>query len=109
MLDNINYEMIFFEPFESIPKSIKGDYMGIHEIKISKNKLYAPKNSRATSLNENNPKSTCSLTQEKDNTDSNTNKPKLKEEKIYKYCISTVPNNLIHFPNNGDYYGQSVL
>ena len=104
MLDNINYEMIFFEPFESIPKSIKGDDMGIHEIKISKNKLFVPKNSRATSLNENNPKSTFSFTQEKENTDSNTNKTKLKEEKIYKYCISTVTNNLIHFPNNGDYY-----
>ena len=109
MLDNINYEIIFNEPYESIPKCIKGDYIGIQEIKLSKNKLYAPKNSRNTSLNGNNPNLIISTTEKKDNIDSNTNTNtntntiKLKEEKNYKYCISTVSNNLIYFPNK-DYY-----
>ena len=48
MLDNINYEMIFFEPFESIPKSIKGDDYGVKEIKIYKNRLYSPKSEKIT-------------------------------------------------------------
>ena len=106
MLDNINYEIIFNEPYESIPKSIKGDDIGIHEIKLSKNKLYVPKNSRKTLTSVNNQNLIISTTENKENIDSNTNTNtiKLKEEKIYKYCISTVPNNLIYFPNKGDYY-----
>ena len=106
MLDNINYEIIFNEPYESIPKSIKGDDIGIHEIKLSKNKLYIPKNSRKTLSSGNNHNLIISTTENKENIDSNTNTNtiKLKEEKIYKYCISTVPNNLIYFPNKGDYY-----
>ena len=107
MLDSIDYEMIFSEPDESIPKSIKGDYMSIHEIKISKNKLYIPKNSRTNSINENNQNSNYLLIKDKENTDDNNgniNTIILNKEKSYKYCISTVPNNLIYFPNKGDYY-----
>jgi hypothetical protein len=44
MLDNKSYGLIFNESNESIPKSIKGDYNGIHEIKISREKIYIPKN-----------------------------------------------------------------
>ena len=102
MLDNINYQTIFNDPYESIPKSIKGDYISIHEIKLSKNKLYTPKNSRDASINENNQK-----LQEKESTNDNNgniNIINLNKQKTYTYCISTVPNNLIYFPNIGDYY-----
>ena len=105
MLDNINYEMLFTEPFEPIPKSIKGDYHSIHEIKISKNKLYVPKNSRNSSINGNTQKSNFVITQEEGSLDNkNDEQIKLNEEKNYKYCISTVPNNLIYFFDKGDYY-----
>ena len=105
MLDNINYELIFNEPLESIPKSIKGDYNSIGEIKLSKDKLYVPKNSRNTSLNSNS-NSINIQTQGKDGTDKN-GKININIEtlsKKYKYCISTVSNNLIYFPNGGDYF-----
>ena len=110
MLDNINYEMIFNEHLESIPKSLKGDYISIHEIKLSKNKLYVPKHSR-TSFNHisNNNKNLFSTQDNKENIENNNenniNIMKLSlEDNDYKYCISTVPNNLIYFPDKGDYY-----
>ena len=110
MLDNINYEMLFNEHLESIPKSLKGDYISIHEIKLSKNILYVPKHTRATIINGNNHNSNYIITtQSKENTDENNNNNdinliKLDLENNYKYCISTVKDNLIYFPDKGDYY-----
>lgn len=89
MLDSMNYELMFNETLDSIPKSIKGDYISIHEIKLSKNKLYSSKNDNFISTKEKN-----SNAEEK---------PKEITEKNFKYCISTVQNNLIFFPNK-DYY-----
>ena len=101
MLDETNYESIFNDSIESIPKSIKGDLNSIHEIKISKSKLYIPKNTKEVTLNNftQNNGDLINDTQDKEN--SETEKIKLNN---YKFCISTVPNNLIYFPDKGNFY-----
>ena len=100
MLDDINYESLFNDSVESIPKSMKGDFNSIHEIKISKNKLYIPKNTKET-LIDFTPKNVDTIKDSQDKDNSEMEKIKLNK---YKYCISTVQNNLIYFPDNGNFY-----
>ena len=100
MLDDINYESIFSDSVEPIPKSMKGDFNSIHEIKISKNKLYIPKNTKET-LIDFTPKCVDTIKDSQDEDNSGMEKIKLNK---YKYCISTVQNNLIYFPENGNFY-----
>ena len=108
MLDKISYESIFIEPSESFPKCIKGDNMSTHEIKISKNKLFVPNISKEGLLNRN-PKVANILLNGShipDNFHNDNDSEKQKEElkSKYKYCISSVPTNLIYFPDNGEHY-----
>ncbi len=103
MLDNKSYGLIFNESNESIPKSIKGDYNGIHEIKISREKIYIPKNVKEQTLNviEQN------INEEGEDKTGNHNIENLiqeNKEETYKYCITNDQNNLINFPDNKDYY-----
>ena len=101
MLDDINYESLFNDSVESIPKSMKGDFNSIHEIKIPKNKLYIPKNTKEVTLNNFTPKCVDTIKDSQDKDNSEMEKIKLNK---YKYCISTVQNNLIYFPDNGNFY-----
>ena len=103
MLDNKSYGLIFNESNESIPKSIKGDYNGIHEIKISREKIYIPKNVKEQTLNviEQN------INEGGEDKTGNHNIENLiqeNKEETYKYCITNDQNNLISFPDNKDYY-----
>lgn len=103
MLDSMNYELMFNETLDSIPKSIKGDYISIHEIKLSKNKLYTSKNDKFTSTKE-------EKSNTEENPNGNNNNPTSEvTEKSYKYCISTFPDNLIYFPNKDHYTNDKDL
>jgi len=103
MLENISYGFIFNETIESIPKCIKGDFNSIHEIKISREKLYIPKNPKEQTLNviEQN---TNEEGQDKNGNINDINTMQQNLEENYKYCITNDPNNLIHFSIKGDYY-----
>ena len=103
MLDDINYELIFNESIESIPSNIKGDYKSIHEIKISRDKLYVPKHRIEQTLNVHE-QNTDEEEQNKNGNINNSNTAKKNLEENYKYCITNDPNNLINFEDKGDYY-----
>ena len=103
MLDDINYELIFNESIESIPSNIKGDYKSIHEIKISRDKLYVPKHHIEQTLNVHE-QNTDEEEQNKNGNINNLNTTKKNLEENYKYCITNDPNNLINFEDKGDYY-----
>lgn len=103
MLDDINYELIFNESIESIPSNIKGDYKSIHEIKISRDKLYVPKHRIEQTLNVHE-QNTDEEEQNKNGNINNLNTAKKNLEENYKYCIANDPNNLINFEDKGDYY-----
>ena len=103
MLDDINYELIFNESIESIPSNIKGDYKSIHEIKISRDKLYVPKHRIEQTLNVHE-QNTDEEEQNKNGNINNLNTAKKNLEENYKYCITNDPNNLINFEDKGDYY-----
>lgn len=103
MLDDINYELIFNESIESIPSNIKGDYKSIHEIKISRDKLYVPKHHIEQTLNVHE-QNTDEEEQNKNGNINNLNTAKKNLEENYKYCITNDPNNLINFEDKGDYY-----
>ena len=103
MLDDINYELIFNESIESIPRNIKGDYKSIHEIKISRDKLYVPKHRIEQTLNVHE-QNTDEEEQNKNGNINNLNTAKKNLEENYKYCITNDPNNLINFEDKGDYY-----
>jgi hypothetical protein len=103
MLDNKSYGLIFNESIESIPKRLKGDFNGIHEIKISRDKIYIPKNTKEQTLN------VFELNNHEEGEDKtgNNNDENLIQEnnkETYKYCIINDPNNLVSFPDNRDYY-----
>ena len=103
MLDEINYELIFNESIDSIPINIKGDYKSIQEIKISRDKLYVPKNHKEQTLNAHEQ----NTDEEELNKNGNNNGTDTKSKNIeenYKYCITNDPNNLINFPAEGNYY-----
>ena len=103
MLDGINYEFIFKESNDSIPINIKGDYKSIHEIKISRDKLYVPKNHKEQTLNA----QEQNTDEEEQNKNGSINDINLAQEnniENYKYCITNDPNNLINFSDKGDYY-----
>ena len=103
MLDDINYELIFNESIESIPRNIKGDYKSIHEIKISRDKLYVPKHRIEQTLNVHE-QNTDEEEQNKNGNINNLNTAEKNLEENYKYCITNDPNNLINFEDKGDYY-----
>ena len=103
MLDDINYELIFNESIESIPRNIKGDYKSIHEIKISRDKLYVPKHRIEQTLNVHE-QNTDEEEQNKNGNINDLNTAEKNLEENYKYCITNDPNNLINFEDKGDYY-----
>ena len=103
MLDDINYELIFNESIESIPSNIKGDYKSIHEIKISRDKLYVPKHLIEQTLNVHE-QNTDEEEQNKNGNINDLNTAEKNLEENYKYCITNDPNNLINFEDKGDYY-----
>ena len=103
MLDDINYEFIFKESNDSIPINIKGDYKSIHEIKISRDKLYVPKNHKEQTLNVQE-QNTDEEEQNKNGSNNDINLAQENNKENYKYCITNDPNNLINFSDKGDYY-----
>ena len=113
MLENQNYELIFTDFPDTIPKSIKGDYISLNEIKILPSKIYHPKLfnkqrfplvTKSTNTNDEN-NNQVAPNQEKETDKINIDNKK-EEEIHYKYVISTVPNNLVYLGNfpNGIYY-----
>ena len=113
MKRKINYSLIFNNIKISIPKSIKGDIFEIKDIKIRKNKLFVPKSSNTSliiknKLNSSSIQKSFIKSNSNDNADEiNTQRPNQK----FKYCINTMPNNLIYIPgiNNGYYTNDKDL
>ena len=112
MLESQNYEFIFNDYPELLPKSIKGDNISLNEIRIIPNKIYYPKLIKPQKfpiinhISENNGENNEEKSEKKGDNNEQINIDNEKEEMQYKYNIATVPNNLIYFHNciNGIYY-----
>ena len=113
MNNKIDYSNFFNNIYISIPKSIRGDDYEIKEIKISKNKLYIPKNDKITlsDMNKSNPlKNQKSLKEsilysnnDNDNADE-VNTQRQIDNQTYKYTIYTNKNNLVCIPDSNEYH-----
>ena len=104
----MNYNHFFNDIAISIPRSLRGDDNGIKEIKISKNKIYIPKNTKnniydINKIKEFKKEKSINTNNSEENADEiNTQRPITIQPS--KYIIYTNPNNFIYFPGENEYH-----
>ena len=103
MKTKLNYSDCFNIYF-SIPKSIKGDDLGIREIKICKNKLYTPKTDKNNKLNTIKNQNSFKDSKSNSNNDKDEKSESIKPQDTFKYTIYTTPNSFIYIPESLEYH-----